>query len=245
MREYYSQEIMRGHLDECLANLNHKFAKKNQAQTKQILLKSMANFCGVSTDSTRRWLHNINSLPISDKKIKLMCFLDLLGYKIIELENMTESLRGLTEIIAFNLVGLSEATKIIGYSNTSRLIEIIKGLENPGPQKQRKIWDLWTAQKEELKQTKQMAFNSLPESVLTVLKDTEEISISGTDQNEKAALCRANFDAMATLLKFIRLPSFKNLTEQELFALLSSHDVKILSELTDELQEIKTKCLPE
>ncbi|MBD3359625.1 MAG: hypothetical protein GF365_02880 [Candidatus Buchananbacteria bacterium] len=245
MREDYLQEIMRGHLDECLANLNHKFANKEQAQTKQILLKSMADFCGVSTDSTRRWLHSINSLPISDKKIKLMCFLDLLGYKIIELENMTESLRGLTEIIAFNLINLSESTKLIGYSNTSRLIEIIYGKENPSPEKKRKVWDVWNAKRQELNQAKQTAFESLPDSIFKVLKDEQEFSVSATDSNEKAALCRANFDGMSNLLKFIRLPSFQNLTDQELFALLSNHDIKILTELADELQKLKNKCLPE
>jgi hypothetical protein len=245
MQQDYSQEIMRGHLDECLANLNHKFTDKNQAQTKQILLKSMADFCGVSNDSTRRWLHSANSLPISDKKIKLMCFLDLLGYKIIELENMTESVRGLTEIIAFNLINLSEATKLIGYSNTSALIEIIHAKENPGPEKKRKIWDVWNAKRQELKQAKQTVFESLPDSILKVLQEAEEFSVSETKPNEKAALCRANFDAMSNLLKFIRLPSFQNLTNQEFFSLLSNHDIKILTELADELQKIKNKCLPE
>lgn len=251
MQEDSTQEIMRGHLDECLDNLNHKFANKNLVQTKQILLKSMADFCAASTHSARNWLHGNKNLPISDKRIKLMCFLDLLGYKIIELENMTESLRGLAEIIAFNLINLSEASEIIGYSDPSRLIEIMNNKVSPSAEKKRKIWDMWTNKKEELKQLKQTAFASLPESIFKVIKNAEEFStvetdpILGIEPAEKAALCRANFDAMSNLLKFISLPSFQNLTGQELFTLLSNHDIKILTELADKLEKLKNKCLQE
>ncbi len=244
MRKDYSQEIIRGHLDECLANLNYKFNSKAHASTKQILLNCMANFCEVNIDTVRHWLHNMGSLPISETRIKLMCFLDLIGYRVIELENMSESLRGLTEIVAFKLMTISEATKFIGYTKPSSLIRIMYE-HRPAPEKKLKIWDTWTAQKEELQQAKQTAYASLPESIFKVLNPEEETAIPEIDSAEKAALCRANFDAMSNLLKFIRLPSFQNLTDQELFALLSNHDIKILSELTDELQKLKKKCLPE
>lgn len=175
MEETSRPEIMRGHIDECLSYLFQKLSPLGRRSVqKKMFIASMANFCGITFDPASRWLHGggSGSMPIGDQKIKLMCWLDLIGFRIIELENMTESFRGLAELIAFGLTTGAEAAKSIGFAKASTVYKIIYEQMNTTNEKKEIIWQLVKEKKAELLQAKEKAGKQLPAFIATLFYNT-------------------------------------------------------------------------
>ena len=83
-------EVFRGHLVECLAHFGEalgRLAPKFSKRTVEVR-RPMAQFCGVGDQAVGRWLSERVVCPIGELMFKATCFLDLLGYRIIEFENL-------------------------------------------------------------------------------------------------------------------------------------------------------------
>lgn len=186
MEERSSPEIFRGHFEECLAHLNQKIiALSRRSSQKKRFIASLAKFCGVNIDAVSRWVHGNSAVPIGDNKIKLMCYFDLLGYKVIELENMSFLLRNLAEIIGFNVMAGTDATKIIGYAEPSTLYGIIAGKLTASKEKEETFRSLIKDKKEQLAQVKTKAKNELPETDLNYIFPTRvEVSTAPAEQTQ-------------------------------------------------------------
>lgn len=59
----------------------------------------LAEFCGVEKRTPSDWLHGRN-LPAGETLIKLRIFLSLVGYRVAELDNLSDSFRQLAHVIA-------------------------------------------------------------------------------------------------------------------------------------------------
>ncbi len=236
-------EIMRGHIEECVANLNTKLANLNKKNDKkQKFLVSLANFCNVNKDTVRAWIHGTGSIPIADKKIKLMCYLDLLGYRIIELENMSVSLRGFTELIAFKIITIDEAIALTGYIKVSSIYSIINGQENSSPEKKEKIWNIWKDKKNELEKAKEKALLLLPVSFSTENNTFDQNEPMSNKIKGKDPLSDATFNLMEGLLTLIESGALDNLTDKDI-ASLTKEKIIIVSKLSTELLKFKDKML--
>lgn len=153
-------EVFRGHFEECLRHLGTKLvssAPKGSRRTTQVR-RPIADFCGVSTISVGRWFDGIRSvLPIGEPLIKLMCYLDMVGYRVIELERMHSTKRNFLELLGFGLLSSKQAVELLGYSSTSTLYQVLYGHAGIGEDKNQKMWNAWKERKEALEQKKEEA----------------------------------------------------------------------------------------
>jgi len=157
--EVEKPEVFRGHLDECLRHFSERFSlkfpkgSKGAARAKE----PMAEFCGINTPTVTRWFRDDASLPVGEPLFKLMCFLDLSGYRVIELEKMKPGSRGFAELIAFGIFKGQEAADMLGYQNLSTLYQVLRGKEGMSDAKSRKMWDVWQEKRALLEEKKSVA----------------------------------------------------------------------------------------
>lgn len=151
-------EVFRGHVDECLGHLGNMLAtsipkgSKGAAQVK----RPLADFCGVSTACVQRWLRN-SSLPIGEQRVKLMCWLNMAGYRVIGLERMPKIRRYFLELVGFGLISGKQAAELLGYTTVSRVYEVLRGDCNAGSEKRAVMLREYSNRKEELEQKKESA----------------------------------------------------------------------------------------
>lgn len=150
-------EVFRGHLEECLGHFDTSFASsapKGSRGATQVK-KRVADFCGVTINSVSRWLNNTGSFPVGEPLIKLMCYLDTVGYRVIELERMPKVRRGFAELLGYGFLSSKQAAEFLGYSSTSTLYQVLQGHHGASEDKDQKMWDAWKTRKEELEQKKE------------------------------------------------------------------------------------------
>ena len=150
------QEVFRGHLEECLQHFGNALVarapkgSKGSAQARQ----PMADFCGVGISTVARWLYSIGSLPVGEPLIKLMCYLDLVGYRVIELERMPQGKRAFAELVGYGILSGEEAAKLIGYGNASSLYQVFRGMAGTSEDKDQRMWDAWKERRDVLARKK-------------------------------------------------------------------------------------------
>ena len=150
------KEVFRGHLEECLQHFvvvfSNKWPKNGKGTDKA--KKPIADFCGVSTNSVTRWFHT-GKLPFGTAKIRLMCYLDMMGYKVLEIERMPKDRKNFFELIGYSMLSIDEAAKLVGYSEPSTLYQVLFGSHDPNNERAQKMWDCWKSKKDELLKRKQ------------------------------------------------------------------------------------------
>ncbi|MDD2913593.1 MAG: hypothetical protein PHS29_03090 [Candidatus Pacebacteria bacterium] len=176
-------EIFRGHTEECLQNYSLLFSKKTQKNS----LIVIADFCSVSTGTVKRWLSS-EGLPVGETLMKLMCFLDAIGYSIIELERMPKVQRGFIELIAFGFFSGKEAADAIGYSTASSLYQVLQGNGEPGKEKSQKMWEIWKEKKEELNKKKEEKRRIFEADIRPGNFGKETFEIEDSNYKEKATI---------------------------------------------------------
>ncbi len=147
-------EVFRGHLDECLRHLALVFDAKHPKGSKgsAIAKQPLASFCDVNTQTVNRWLNA--ELPVGLPLIRLVCYLQLIGYKILEYSRIKPARRRFAELIVFNMLTPEDAKTIIGFSTVSRLLGVLKGADETSDKKDRMMLDAWMQRRGELDQRK-------------------------------------------------------------------------------------------
>lgn len=145
-------EVFRGHLEECFRHLGTSLTSSVPKGSRGVTLakQPVAEFCGVTIRSITRWLHNTESFPIGETLIKLMCYLDMVGYRVIELERMPKVRRNFAELVGYGLLTSDQAAEFLGYASTSTLYQVLQGHHGASADKDQKMWDAWKVRKEEL-----------------------------------------------------------------------------------------------
>lgn len=145
-------EIFRGHVEECLRHLGLKLyqgiskGSRGAAEAK----RPMADFCRVTVDTTTRWLNDPRHLPVGEVYIRLVCFLSINGYKVLELERMKPKVRNFARLIGFGLVTSQEAAEMLNYSQVSTLFQVLRGDHGATEGRGEKMWDMWQVRKDKL-----------------------------------------------------------------------------------------------
>lgn len=109
-------EVMMGHVRECLTHYFNVLNLQSGSRESTAKKTPLAEFCGVDVQSVTKWHSNEEILPRGEVLIKLMCFLDLMGYRVIKLEGMPKLSRCLAEIIGFGLVTAKELSILLGFT---------------------------------------------------------------------------------------------------------------------------------
>jgi hypothetical protein len=209
-------EVFRGHLDECLEHLRQcleaHFPRGLKGAEKA--RQPIADFCAVEATTVRSWLRQENP-PSGIGRVSLMCFLDLLGYRVIELEKF-QSMREFAELIGYRLISVKEAAEALGYANNHHIYEVLLLNEKIGADKEKRMWNICkerrlelAQKKEEARQKYQLSFSlmdsvhqrkvsaviSIMEGLLSLLESNEvgdafEASLNDLSPIEKNAMLR-------------------------------------------------------
>jgi len=153
-----SNEVFRGHLNECLQHYGAVLENVVPKGSKGVaeIRKPLAEFCGVIVSTVSRWLRD-DELPTGDPLIKLMCYLDTIGYRVIEFEKMPQERRNFVELIGFGIITGEEATQLTDYGAKTSLYRVLHGKVNASREKEALMWDIWKERRAALEQKKAQA----------------------------------------------------------------------------------------
>ena len=148
-------EVFRGHFEECIRNFAKSLASKVPRGQKGVVAhkEPIAHFCGVGVHTVTRWLYH-NGLPEGESYIKLVCYLDTIGYRVIELERMPQDRRHFFEMIGYSIISSEEAIKLLSYKSSSTLFKMLRGDQAIGGDRSEKMWNAWKERKDELERRK-------------------------------------------------------------------------------------------
>ncbi len=152
-----SQEVFRGHWDQCFDHFVDRFIRSapRNAKGSQKAKEPIAAFCGVKSHTITRWIYEQGVKPVGDVALKLMCFLDIQGYRIIELERKKPLFRGLLELIGYGILSAQKVAMELGYTEASRVYGMLRGDFDPTGEKKEKILKVWAHGREELGRVKE------------------------------------------------------------------------------------------
>lgn len=154
------KEILRGHMDECVRHLGASIAAIAQGSREAEKLKRPgADFCGVTIDTITRWFDG-GPLPVGEKLIRLTCYLDLMGYRVIDFERMPRGRRNFAELVGYGLMSGEQASELLDYTSVSTFYQVMQGNQNANKQRDSRMWDAWKERREELQNRKEKALRS-------------------------------------------------------------------------------------
>jgi len=214
-------EVFRGHLGECLDHLGKILGAAALKGTPQAvkLREPIAEFCGVLEGAVARWFRD-RKPPLGEVAIRLTCYLDLIGYRVIGLSRMNQARRGLIELIGYRLLSLEEVAKLLQYSEPQTLLRVLHGNAKPSKERDRLMFDIWKERKEDLEKKKAKAFDKY---ALNFNQVREAISATAGAESVSA-------DVTTTPRRVVRRPSFALLME----ALLVMMEEGALKDLSPE-----------
>lgn len=226
MNSEVKREVLRGHLDECLEHLKISLVSLAPKYSRGAprIRKPLADFCDVKVNTVERWLNNSQRLPIGLTLIKLMCCLDMVGYKVIEFERIPKAHRGFMELIGFVILSIDEAVEILGYNSRHSLFDVLHGRENASKDIQQKMWDTWKEKREELERKKEQAlklYGRLMLPSISLEKTKEKFVSAAPSELRKKFDCRQSLavSIMEVLLVLLEDGPFDELSASELIKL--------------------------
>lgn len=148
----------RGRFQECLQDFIRRLALKipklsvGSGKAK----RTIAEFCGVGSQAVKCWLAQKN-LPQGLSLLKFMCWLDMMSYRVVELEEMATSRRGFAELIAFGVISSEQAATMVGYTRVANLFQVLRGDFGTSQEKDQKMYEIWRSHREQLQHCKEEA----------------------------------------------------------------------------------------
>ncbi len=162
------KEVFREHLRECIEHFEKRFDAKVPAGSKGTTTtrKPMCDFLGINDASVRRILQG-GSVPTGETLIKLVFYLDLHGYRVIEFERLPKVVKNFAELIGFGILAGEEASTMLGYSYSWDFYTVFRGKKGVPSEKEESMYKIWKEHREELDRKKEKAFNLFRIDVLT------------------------------------------------------------------------------
>lgn len=234
----------RGHVEECLKHFTVRFLQAFPKGSRKAgkAKVPMAKFCGVSPETVTGWFHRGINIPRGDILIKLMCYLEVNGYKVIEMENMDQKCRNFSRLIGHNLITVGQALEILRYTETSTLYAMLRGSVGASEERQQKLWDMWKARKDKLDEAIENASRQLKLGV-PLQRSLESSSLLQTGEVQTSGCPKDGVvDIMHGLLKIFDSGFMQSLTEADWTALRSSNSNTILR-LSSHLSNISAKLM--
>ena len=150
-----STEIYRGHFDQCIGHLARRLAAQAPTGSRNAAkgIFPLVTFCNVDTRSAERWLRDV-VVPRGEPFFKLMCYLDSIGYRVIELENTPQVRRSILELVGYSILTPQQLTSILGYKRPSILYRILAGRASASKDVENKMWGLFKERREDLARKK-------------------------------------------------------------------------------------------
>ena len=240
-------EILREHFEECFRHLCMRFNSKVPPGMRGRIgaMKPFMDFCSVTRQTVSRWLDKDEPLPRGEILVKMTCFLDLNGYKVIEFERMPRVTRRFAELIGFGILSPKQATELVQYKSVSNLYNAIWGKEGLSKTKETTMWAIWKEKKDELESKKKEALEKYRLEFLSESAQTGQTIIESLVPPALKSLssgCSATMFLMQGLLVLLDDGVLGTLSEQEIATLKQSGANTILR-LSAHLSTISSKLL--
>lgn len=174
-----SKYAFRGHLEECLKHLAERILEKypKGSRAANTAKHPIAEFCGTNIHTISDWFFRATSIPQGDRLLRLMCFMELNGYGVIEFERMKPACKNVTQLIGYGVVSGSEATSLLGYGKESTLMSILKGETGLTREREHQFWSIWKARKDSLDQAIEVA-----QQKYRIDFDEEKVTVVATEK---------------------------------------------------------------
>lgn len=206
------KEVFRGHMEECVRHFGKEIAASTNGWREAAKLKRPGtDFCGVTIDTMNRWF-NGGPLPVGETLIKLMSYLDLIGYRVIEFERMPKGRRNFAELVGYGLMSGKQASELLGYASPSTFYAVMQGAHEASADKDHKMWDTWKERKEELQSHKEKALRLCSLDALTKHSTMAEMS-KAPERQTHASRQSATISIMNGLLALLEQSSDDDLTD--------------------------------
>lgn len=179
MNESPVPEVMRGSLEECLRHWAREMDRTHPKGSHGSLgaRKPLADFCGVSVHTASDWVLG-KLLPKGETWFHLALWLQVKGYRVVELEQLTDLKRNFAELIGLGICSAEEAAKIAGYSSTSQLYRTLREDIDPLDSKATAMWDFWKSKRAEiLKRREELGGTEPPQFVEQPAKTGEPVDL--------------------------------------------------------------------
>ncbi|MDO8512395.1 MAG: hypothetical protein Q7S57_03925 [bacterium] len=219
--------VFRGTFQECVQHLGKCYrAQLSKSSHKSTEARaSIGRFCQVTDSTVVRWVKDSSNLPCGETRIRLMCYLDLIGFRVSELEGL-KTRKGFAELIGYGLLTPQDAAEIIGYSNEQHLIRVLRPAEGISEEKGRRIFDAWKARRNELEERKEKSRIEYPAGFpLTTEKVVTEGDVEVVPQEKVPRLRipdhtdigfhQATRSLIFALAKLLQQPQIKELSPDE------------------------------
>jgi hypothetical protein len=211
-------EVMREHFDECLVHFFGLFRQKfpRGKRNRREKMKDLADFCGVSDQTIHGWINSQNCHIKGQNAIKLVCFLDLHEYRVIEFERMDKVIRSFVELIGFSILTIEDARERLGFSLTQNIYDAVWGRSGLSEEKKQIMWSLWKEHKEELEIRKEKirstsSFKALLEQPnQALLSPLSQVPVQQMSNQRMSAMC-----ILSGLLLLLEDGLFENLSDEE------------------------------
>ena len=240
------KEVFRGHFDECLDHLKKRLDEKAPKGTRGVrtVKEPIAAFCLVGIEAVHRWLQG--HPPKGIAYLRLMCYLDMIGYKVIEMERLKKSRRYFLELIGYGLLSPEKANGLIGYSENKHLYKVLSGKENTSKDKDERMWNAWKERREELEQKKEEASSRDRLDLLPLVshetnlpaRSTGECQQEGAHARYPAAVIKV-MEALLAMLEEIGLDRLSSSG----WALLIGAERKTILRLSARLSDLSAKLI--
>jgi len=149
-------EVFRGHLDECVEHLK-KCMDANAPKGLSGAMKArqpIADFCQTIPPTVAGWFAKRSKIS-GEFRIRMMCCLDTLGYRVLELEKLKNGKRMLAELIGYGLLTTQQAVDSMAYTEAKKLFRFIWEGKRTLPEKEERLYNICKEWKQKLQVRKQ------------------------------------------------------------------------------------------
>lgn len=188
---------------------------------------SIAGFCRVSDGTVVGWIMGHKHFPEGEVRLRLMCYLDMIGFRVLELDNLVTR-KGFAELIGYGVLSPKKAAELVGYSNEHGVFRILKPGEGIPAEKSRKILETWRARRDELEARKEEYEKKYPvgfpliiekraveEEEKAVLNDKVSSVCSPIQQGTDAGFYQATMSIIFALAGLLQQSQVANLSPRE------------------------------
>lgn len=129
------QKTIRGDLTACLQHLVAQY--RTDAQQKARLYEVLSSFVKCRTEILRTWVSGAVT-PRKNEYIRLAAYLECLGYKITEREDMLAIVNRASHVFAFCNLSIEDVADLVGFTASESAHKhtslILRGIRTPGSQ---------------------------------------------------------------------------------------------------------------
>ncbi len=212
-------EIFRGYLEECWEHLVREMQSKTPKNSKRAgrAKQPIAEFCGVLNSTVQNWMVG-RGIPQGIVRVKLTCYMEMLGYRVIEFSKLSQSKKGFFELLGYNLMQPEVAAEKLYNLKVSTIYAVLWGTQSVNEERTQKMYDLWKENREILEQ-KKVEEASKYKSLLRLHHDNDAESPSLLDVQSRGYTTSNHADAAISIARGLWLLleqlSEEGLTDEE------------------------------